>query len=532
MCKQLLVIVMLVFCAAYIEAQPIYNSEGIQLEYVMNEAEKELYKSVNIITAPTPAPSGEIRPIAEYEPMEAVMVRYPFGIPIYLIKEMSEVVDVITIVGSVYEQNSVINQYLSNNIDTSRCDFLIRPTDSYWTRDYGPWFIAIDNSSVAMFDFTYNRPRYNDNMINTYLAPFLQMDRYASSIELTGGNYMNDGTSQAASTTLTYTENPAWTHQEIHDHFEEYLGVSDFHFINDPLGDYIEHIDCWGKYLAPDKVLIGQVAETDWRYQDYEDVAEYFAGLTSPYGTPMQVFRVYTPGNYQTTPYTNSLILNNKVFVPLSGSTHDAAAIEVYQNAMPGYEIVGINYNYWQNTDALHCRTHEIADREMLYVKHQPLHGEVESYGSVTFTTELYSYGNHNIYADSVFVYVKSDNGEFVPYNMTNVEDNTWEVAIEGLPMGEVEYYIYAADDSGRNECHPYIGAPDPHSFDLVYLSTIPGDVNGNNVVDVNDITLTINYLFGQIPDPFIFNNADVNGDSVINVLDIFKIVNIIYNSK
>jgi len=76
----------------------------------------------------------------------------------------------------------------------------------------------------------------------------------------------------------------------------------------------LKHIDCWGKYLSPGKILIGQVPETDSRYQDFEDVANFFATQTSSYGIPYEVYRIYTPGNYPDTPYTNSLILNNKSF--------------------------------------------------------------------------------------------------------------------------------------------------------------------------------------------------------------------------
>jgi hypothetical protein len=61
---------------------------------------------------------------------------------------------------------------------------------------------------------------------------------------------------------------------------------------------------------------------------------------------------VYTPSDQ---PYTNSLILNNKVFVPISNSSWDDDAIESYQAAMPDHEILGFTGS-WVSTDALHCR--------------------------------------------------------------------------------------------------------------------------------------------------------------------------------
>ena len=76
------------------------------------------------------------------------------------------------------------------------------------------------------------------------------------------------------------------------------------------------------------------------------------------YGEPWEVSRVYTPSNQ---PYTNSLILNNKVFVPITNSSWDDEALAVYQDALPGYEVLGFTGS-WESTDALHCRVKGIPD--------------------------------------------------------------------------------------------------------------------------------------------------------------------------
>ncbi|MCL2246604.1 MAG: agmatine deiminase family protein [Lentimicrobiaceae bacterium] len=486
--KKNLLLVIVFFSGIFaVLAQPIYNEDGIRLYHVPSQEEMAWAKSKGIVpptVAPAPPPTGQLRPIAEYEPAEAVLVRYPFGIPVTLIQKMAEDTKVITIV-TAENKPTVVSQYNQYGVKMANCDFLIAPSNSYWTRDYGPWFMAIDNGEVAIYDFTYNRTysggRYQDNQINTQLAAHLsgdgvQIDRYTSTLLLAGGNYMNDGTSQAASSIEQfYEDNPGWTVPQIKAHFLEYLGVEQYHLLNDALGDYINHIDCWGKYLAPDKVMIGQVPANHPRYNAYETVANYFASLTSPYGTPMRVYRVYTPGTTNNpTPYTNSLILNKKVFIPLTGNANDAAAVQAYKDAMPGYQVFGINYNFWESTDALHCRTHEIADRCMLYIKHQPIFGNIAHTGEVTFSTELYSYCENNIYSDSVIAYVRVDGGEYVGYHMAHMGNNTWEVTVSDFPNKtiNVEYYIFAADESGRRECHPYIGAPDPHKFNLVSTGT------------------------------------------------------------
>ena len=56
------------------------------------------------------------------------------------------------------------------------------------------------------------------------------------------------------------------------------------------------------------------------------------------------------------------------------------------------------------------------------------------------------------------------------------------------------------------------------------------GDVNGDGDVNVNDVTVLINYILGKNPTPFIEANANVNGDEGINVNDVTALINMILN--
>lgn len=53
------------------------------------------------------------------------------------------------------------------------------------------------------------------------------------------------------------------------------------------------------------------------------------------------------------------------------------------------------------------------------------------------------------------------------------------------------------------------------------------GDVNGDNVVNINDIQLTVNVAIGVNTDPPTRLLADLNGDGVVNVNDVQLVVNI-----
>jgi len=416
---------------------------------------------------PTDPPPGPVRNVAEFEPMAAVLIRYPLSIPYSLIAELSEDITVITIVESNNVQTQAINNFQSHNVNIDNCEFLIAPTDSEWTRDYGPWFIFDGNNELAVVNFPYNRPRPHDDDIPIEFAEYWDLTLYGMEIFHTGGNYMCDGWGNAASTTLVWTENTDKTHDEIAQLVEDYLGNSTYHVLPDPLGDYIEHIDCWGKFLDVDKVLIGQVSANDPRYDDYEYVANYFANLESPYGNQYQVFRVYSPGGYTyPTPYTNSLILNNKVFVPQTGSQYDDEALAVYETAMPGYEIIGVLYGEWYDTDALHCRTHECADPGMLYIHHLPILTEQLYTDSLTISAYIYPYSGQPVINDSLQVFYKIDNENVYNSVTMSADGNDFYSAEIPLYQGStIHYYIHAADESGRAVNHPYIGAPDPHVF-------------------------------------------------------------------
>ncbi len=462
----------------------------------------------------TNPPIPEVRNVAEFDQMQSVLVRYPFGVPISLIKEMAEETEVITIVADADEQDIVEDIYISNGVNIDNTAFLLAQTDSYWVRDYGPWFVFNGNKDVGIMDFPYNRPRLNDNNIPAAVAEYLNIDLYGMNVYHTGGNYMCDGMGQAASTDLVYEENTQLTDEDIDTTFNNYLGVDDYHVLPDPLGDYIKHIDCWGKFLSPHKVLIGQVPVSDYRYNDFEDAANYFASRNSSYGKPYEVIRVYTPGDYPYTPYTNSLILNKKVFIPITGSQWDDEAIATYETAMPGYEIIGIQYGGWLNTDALHCRTKGVADIGMLYINHIPILGNVDYQENYEITAQINVGGNQPIYNDSVLIYYSINEGDYVVTNMTYIGNDDWMGTISGiLPGDEIDYYLYASDMSGSQNNHPYIGQPDPHEFITV----------GDPITQLEmspDTVLFLNYEDIEIGKELIIANVSSDTVKITNITE------------
>ena len=432
-------------------------------------SEEEMNTPVRAINfTETPPPTGEPRFVAEFEPMQGVMIRYPLGIPESLVAQLSNNCRVYCI---TQQQSSAQSTFQSAGVNMSNVTFVNAPTDSYWVRDYGPWYIFEDRQP-AIVDNIYNRPRPNDDNISGVFANFWDIPMYGMNLEHTGGNMMEDGRGHGVSDDLVVSENNN-NEANVRQKMREYLGIDPYHITIDPQGDYIAHVDCWGKYLAPDKILIAQLPQSNPRYQYYEQVAEYFETTNCCWGYPYRVYRVQEPGGNTLAPYTNSLILNKTVYVPLgSNNSYNQQALAVYQEAMPGYDIVGVSYNSywggWENTDALHCRTRGVMDFNMLFVDHREvLHGEQEWQDSYPVVSKFIAYSGAELKQDSLLVYYSINGGAYQVAQMTATGNPDEYVGyITGYQGGDsVDYYVFGADESGHRYTQPVFAELDPHHF-------------------------------------------------------------------
>ncbi len=524
-------------------------------------AEEELRRSeIGMHFVPTAPPEGPVTGLAEFNRLQGVLIRYPLGIPLSLVAAMSEHATVYTIVSGSWQQNQAINAYNGAGVNLDNCEFIIAPSNSIWTRDYGPWFIADGNNEIAVLDFPYNRPRPSDDAIPQAVANYFGIERYGMNVVHTGGNYMSDGMGVSASTDLVWEEN-GYNQEFVLGQMESFAGVDTYHVTIDAQGAYIKHIDTWAKFLDVDKIMIAEVPSSNPRYWAYEQVVAYFENEISAFGTPYQVYRVYAPNGQ---PYTNALILNERVYVPIMNSSWDAAALAAYEEALPGYEVLGFTGS-WQSTDALHCRVKDISDLGMLHIAHAPVHGHHEYRSEFQVDAEITPFSGEALYTDSLFVIYKSNEGAFDTIPMFHSGGNTYSGNIPVAPGDTlITYYLSAADASGRKETWPLIGAPGARSFTIEnvpqsYLLVFEVmDAGGN---EITDATITIDgipnpegeYIFeftetgshsysiarqcyhtttGQIlinenklVEEVLFNHVgDANADGAVNVLDVVSL--------
>jgi agmatine deiminase len=412
----------------------------------------------HINTAPPPAP---IRACAEWERSTGVLVRYPLGISVALVAEMSEDVIVTTIVASDSQKTAAINAYTSGGVTMAHTEFLIAPTNSYWTRDYGPWFIFDGANQLAIVDHVYNRPRPDDDLIPSRLGTFWGMSVYGMNLNHTGGNHMADGLMRSMSTRLVYDENSSLTPHQVDSIMMAFLG-NEYAVQGYVESSGIHHIDCWAKFLNPTTIMVKDVPAGDASHALLDQRAATLGQMISAWGRPYTIVRVFCPSGAA---YTNSLILNDKVLVPIIGSTYDTTALRVYREAMPGYKVLGFSGS-WLDDDAIHCRAMGVPDRGMLYLRHTPLSTTGDTLHDYLVSVKIDSYSGFDLIADSLKVYYRSKASyQSAPLNATAVPDSFYAYIPAQKPGAEISYYILAADESGRVETHPIIGASWAHTF-------------------------------------------------------------------
>jgi agmatine/peptidylarginine deiminase len=457
------------------------QDESVSLPIHLTDEERQRLHEIGINHRSTAPPIGSPRNAAEWEPSEGVIIRWPLGISVAIVAEMSEGVMVTTIVGSSSQQQSATNAYSSGGVNMANTQFIIAPTDTYWTRDYGPWFI-FEDTSMAIVDHIYNRPRPYDDLIPQVIGAAWGLDVYGMDLIHTGGNHMSDGLGMSASTELVYHENPSKTQTEIHDLMRDYLG-NEYTVLEYIESGGIHHIDCWAKYLNPTTILVKDVAAGHPSHNLLNARADWLAQQISPWGEPYSVVRVYCPSG---TAYTNSLILNDKVLVPIFNSSWDNVALQVYQDAMPGYEILGFTGS-WLDNDAIHCRAMGVPDRHMLFIDHVPFKTADITTGDYAIEAEIVANSLTPLVPDQLRVYYSADGGlwDYVPMTATGVPD-TYAGDVPAQDEDSlVRYYIEAGDESGRLEHHPYIGRPDPHEFVAVCPNHPLVDVTPNGPLAV-----------------------------------------------
>lgn len=418
---------------------------------------------------------------AEFEPVSMVKMCYPNNVPLSVYKTIAEDNKLLVLVNPSNGTQSRISQarqnFINEGINMDNVTFIdmkLNDDYSYWVRDFSPFYV-FDNLDLSIVDFTYNRPaRTEQNKVPQQLAEYFNMSYSKMPIVHTGGNLMQDGRGTAFSDDLVVQENSN-NKTKVINQMKQYTGTDNYVITIDPQGDYIAHIDCWGKIVAPDKIIVARLPKTNERYEYYEQVAEELGNMKCIYGYNYRIYRIDEPGEPTVAPYTNSLIVNNHVYMPLGeNETYNQNALNVYREALPTYDVVGVegfsfdNYLCFLNTDALHCRTHEVPDKNMVFIDSREVYrGTVPLQDEYLIKTNVVSYANALVLESNVEIHFSINGSVYYVDNMSRYKNTTnFTYSFEGLKSGDdVKYYIEVTDTEGHYNIDPTCGGEDPHHF-------------------------------------------------------------------
>jgi hypothetical protein len=156
-------------------------------------------------------------------------------------------------------------------------------------------------------------------------------------------------------------------------------------------------------------------------------------------------------------------------------------------------------------------------------------HGDLQDVVAHIVVIENTTYGNVGSNGETFFTnimmkMVPDANGTIVnleagvPFNLTYSQDMSGTFVEE---MDDLSVVVFVQNNADKSI---YQSA---YSVEVTSFG-IPGDSNCDGEVNVLDVVTTVNFVLGNNPEPFCFENADVNEDGVINVIDVVGTVNIV----
>ncbi len=539
--------VLITFIATLFCILPSYSQET--LPKGLTEEEKKVYedyiKNFSYGTKADP-PATPPRAPAEFEEVESLLISWAA-----YNAELREIVRHAESRVHVYiitnDQAWVSNYLTSEGIPLDNITFLDFDYDSVWSRDFGPQSVYLDGTDeLALIDWVYNRPRPNDNMLpynfsNYEGLPLYQMTEDPSRLVHTGGNLVIDGHGTAFSSKLVLSENSTYTEAQIDNIMYEFIGIDNYIKMDELPYDNISHIDMHMKLIDDETLLVGEFPDgvSDGPYIE-ANLQYVLDNFLTPYGRTYNVVRIpmvpsttgdYPPDAYYRT-FTNALILNDLVLVP---QYHDATlnqqAISIYEEAMPGYDIVGINMeNVIGASGAIHCITREVAAEDPIFIAHAPIREAFNTEEAYNFDAEIQNVAG----ITEAFAYWSTDGTTYTQEDLI-LDNDVYSASMPCQPCNtEVSYYISATNVNAKTISKPFV-APDG-----TFTFTVQGDdveffsENRNVTIDENvefiytgcvDDFTSIEWDFGAGAQPATANTAgphtvtyDTFGDKTISL--------------
>lgn len=509
----------------------IFGQDNENLPKYMTEEEKlmmdEYLQSFDGRDITTPPPFTNLRTAAEWEEVQALVITWTGSyntIHRQIVDAAQEVCEVIII---CTDSNTVKSHLNSNGVPDVNISYIEAGYNSVWIRDYGANTVYVDGvDSLILVDWVYNRPRPLDDVIPDAYGDFLGYNVYNMTtnpyrIVATGGNFMSDGAGTAFSSELILDENdgtgdygisyPNHTPGEIDNLYNDWMGITTYVKMPVLPFDGIHHIDMHMKIIDEETLLVGEYPDGVADGPQIEANLQYVLdNYQTKFGTPFKVVRIPQPpstsglypdnGGYYRT-YANQTFVNNIILLPVYYQEYDTVAINILEDAMPGYTIIPIDVdntgmNLISQGGAIHCITHTVGVSDPLYISHKKLEDTYDDVNPYLASAEIM----HKTGIASASIFYKTSLGSaYTEVAMSSTTGDNWAGSIPAQPTGTtVYYYIEATSNSGKVISHPFTAPEGYHHFNVL------DDGSTASIAEQNPIT---------------FNNVYPNPASAITVI-------------
>ena len=483
----------------------------------------------------TPPPSQPVRTPAQWEEVEYLIISWS-GFENIQRQIVEAAITECKVLIATENPASVENYLVSNGIDMANIEFLNAPTNSIWIRDYaGNTVYTNDTGERALVDWIYNRPRPLDNILPSAQADYLDLPIYITDtapadLVNTGGNFMSDGMGNAFASELILDENDAGnpygvsvkSEAQIDQIMQDYMGIDSYRKMETLPYDGIHHIDMHMKLLDEETILVSEYPEGVADGPQIEENIDYITStFQTPFGNDYDIIWIPAPpspsgqypdsgGAYRT--YTNALILNKTVLVPVYRPEVDAEALQIWEEAMPGYRILGIDAdnpseNLIAGSGAIHCITHTIGVADPLWIVHEKIR-EVSSTENIPVEAQIKHISG---VAEAKVFWKEESETEFHESAMNNTSSDIWTTSLT-VPTGaeKINYYIWAEANSGKSIARPM---PAPEGYWTF------------NVLQMSNSELAEHNIQGPVPNPakdqVHFNFKNIQGKVRISIYNI-----------
>ncbi|MBT8379589.1 MAG: agmatine deiminase family protein [Ignavibacteria bacterium] len=496
--KAYLLLLLLLSICSQVTAQDLPN--------YMTDEEKILWQSYQHPVNPlfSDPPLSPVRGMAEWEELDGLIITWTSFLSI-----LRQVVDYAQEEGTVYivctDSNSVKNYLQAGSVPLYNIEYLITPFNSIWVRDYGPWTAYTnDGDTMNVVDWIYNRPRPLDDVTPEFFANYIGAPIYQTTtppynLIHTGGNLMLDGHGTAFSSKLILNENPSKNEAEIDTIMNKFLGIDSYIKMDNLPYDVIHHIDMHMKLLDEETLLVGEYPPGVADGPQIEANLQYVLNnYQTCFGRTFKVVRIPMPpengqyppqGDYRT--YTNSIIINKTVIIPTYEYHYDTTAFRIYREAMPGYNIVGINSNaIIPSLGAIHCIVKEVGVSDPVWISHAKKDSVIYDEDSIAVNAVIKT--KSGISNASIYWTADTTLG-FKSIPMQFYSDTAIGYIPQQIDGTEIFYYVSATSNSGRTVAKPLVAPDGFYNF-----------VVENSVTNIFDIFQPEKFdLYQNYPNPF-----------------------------